>query len=158
MDPDPGILPCRNLCRCTSARPRFSESMPSPRRVIKLSQTPDTNSASACCSCDGGGKGSSLHESQWSLGAELAWGTALALCVTDELLAHHLGAAFPTMMRSPFLSGTCHTPTCQKQSHKSRQCETVDGVIKERSNHFKSSSSGGKSAAEMHSENLPSLQ
>ena len=52
----------------------------------------------------------------------------VARCVTDELLAHHRRAALQNMMRSPFLIGTCHTPTCQKQSHKSRQCETADGA------------------------------
>ena len=30
------------------------------------------------------------------------------LCVTDELLAHHWGAAFLYMMRSWFPIGTCH--------------------------------------------------
>ena len=52
------------------------------------------------------------------------------LCVTDELLAHHWGAAFPHMMRYRFQIGTCHKPTCQKQSHKSRQCETAGVATK----------------------------
>ena len=61
-----------------------------------------------------------------SQGAELACGCIVVLSVTDEFLAHHWGATFPNMVRSPFPSGTCHTLTCEKQSHKSRQCEMAE--------------------------------
>ena len=56
------------------------------------------------------------------------WGPNLdvVLCVTDELLVHYWGAAFPNTMRSPLPIGTCHKETCQKQSFKSSQRETAD--------------------------------
>ena len=83
-------------------------------------------------------KGSSRHESKWSLGPNLY----VALCVTDEFFAHHWGAAFPNTMRSPLPIGTSPLPIatipitdrdkamCQKLCFKSRQCETADGVKK----------------------------
>ena len=83
-------------------------------------------------------KGSSRHESKWSLGPNLY----VALCVTDEFFAHHWGAAFPNTMRSPLPIGTSPLPIatipitdrdkamCQKLCFKSRQCETADGVVK----------------------------
>ena len=49
----------------------------------------------------------------------------VVLCVTDELLTHHWGAAFPIMMRSRFPISTYHKPTRQKQCHKSRRWETI---------------------------------
>ena len=62
----------------------------------------------------------------------------VALCVADELLAHHLRAAIPITMRSRFPIGTCHKPTRQKQSHKSRQWETIPslGAVAEFSRHL----------------------
>ena len=66
-------------------------------------------------------KGSNVHESRYFLRAELAGGPLRG----DELLAHHWGAAFPIVTRSQFPICTCHKPMCQKQSHKSRQWETI---------------------------------
>ena len=47
---------------------------------------------------------------------------------------HHWGATFQIMMRSRFPIGTCHKPTRQKQSHKSRQWETIQ---KKREKYFR---------------------
>ena len=66
-------------------------------------------------------KGSSWHDVHGPPGPKVH----VAPCVTDELLAPHGGAAIPNLTRSQFLIGTCNKPTCQKQSHKSRQWETI---------------------------------
>ena len=111
-----------NLCRCTAARPRLSELMPSTRCVIESHTRPILPVAVAAAMARRRGRARVCTK----INGPWGWRPNLhvALWVTDALLVtvHHWGAAFPNMVRSPFPGGICNTPTCQKKSHKSRRC------------------------------------
>ena len=103
--------PCRNLCRCQcgAARPRLSEPMPSPRRVIE----PHTRPMLPVVAAMEAAKGFESMRSPFQI----------------------------PLMKSQFLIGKYHTPTCQKKNHKAGNVKRRTELQKQRSENFGLSSS-----------------
>ena len=91
----PGMLPCRNLCHCGSARPRLSEAMPSPRRVIEsCTRTILPVAVVAAVAALEAAKLSTLHESRCSLRPELAGGALRGGCPRTHMLVWRVGSDY----------------------------------------------------------------
>ena len=108
----------------TLAFERTNATMPSPRRVIGSHTRPILLVAAAVVVAQEAAKGSCPHESQQSQWAELACDALRLFCVTDEVLEHHWEQPFEAeqdeITWSWFPIDTCHKPTCQQQTYKSR--------------------------------------
>ena len=92
---------------------RLSKPIPSPRRVIESHTQPILQVAVvAVLGAMGGGEGLESARKSMVPGDRTCRLHSVTVCVTDELLTHHWGAAFPYMMTSLFPISTCHKPTC----------------------------------------------